>query len=227
MDKVSQDFSSGRNDLHLGTRRMFFIMSKRVMSSMLIGALALLQVFCCASGNQKPQSLEGKKIVMLIASGGFRDEELREPKEILEAAGAQVLVASSKLEESQGMLGMKAHPELLLDSLRVADYDAVIFVGGVGAQEYWADSTAHAIAKAALDSGKVLGAICIAPVTLANAGVLSGKKATVWSSERERLEAAGAVYTGADVEVDGRLITASGPGAAEEFGKRVAELLSE
>ena len=109
----------------------------------------------------------------------------------------------------------------------MTDYDAVVFVGGVGAQEYWADSTAHAIAKAAVDSGKVLGAICIAPVTLGNAGVLSGKRATVWSSERERLEAGGAVYTGADVEVDGRVVTASGPGAAKEFGKRIATLLSE
>jgi protease I len=197
------------------------------LSLMLSGALGLLLLFSCASGDQKPQSLEGKKVALIIASQQFRDEELHEPKQILETAGAKVVVVSSTLEESQGMLGMKVRPDLLVDSLRVADFDAVIFVGGVGAQEYWADSTAHAIAQTALDSGKVLGAICIAPVTLANAGVLSGKKATVWSSERERLEAGGAVYTGADVEVDGRLVTANGPGAARAFGKRIVTLLSE
>jgi len=202
-------------------------MSQRVVSSMLSGALALLLVFCCASGDQERRSLEGKKVAMIIASQGFRDEEFSEPKEILESAGAQVVVISSTLDECQGMLGMKVRPELLVDSLRVADYDAVVFVGGVGAQQYWADSTAHAIAKATVNSGKVLGAICIAPVTLANAGVLSGKKATVWSSEREKLEAAGAVCTGADVEVDGRVVTASGPGAAKEFGKRIVTLLTE
>lgn len=189
--------------------------------------LSLLLAFACASGGQKPPSLEGKKVVMIIARQQFRDEELREPKEILQAAGAQVLVASSALEESEGMLGMKVMPDLLVDSLRVADHDAVVFVGGVGAQEYWADSTAHAIAQAALDSGKVLGAICIAPVTLANAGVLSGKRATVWPTGKEALERGGAHYTGADVEVDGKVVTASGPAAAEKFGRRLVKLLSE
>lgn len=198
-------------------------MSRMVM----MGLLGVLLVFGCASGGQKSPSVEGKKVVMIVASQQFRDEELRVPKELLEGAGAQVLVASSTLDESEGMLGMKVRPDLLVDSLRVADQDAVIFVGGVGAQEYWADSTAHAIAQTAVDSGKVLGAICIAPVTLANAGVLSGKRATVWSSVKGNLESAGAVYTGADVEVDGKLITANGPGAAQEFGRRIIKLLSE
>ncbi len=197
------------------------------MRALLTAGMILLVALCCASGGQKSPPLEGKKVAMIIASQGFRDEELREPKEVLEAAGAEVVVVSSTLEESDGMLGMAVRPQLLLDSLRVADVDAVVFVGGVGAQEYWADSTAHALAWAAVDSGKVLAAICIAPVTLANAGVLSGKKATVWSSERDRLEGKGAVYTAADVEVDGRLVTANGPGAAREFGKRIVQLLSE
>lgn len=197
------------------------------MSRMSMGLAALLVVFSCAGGNQKAPLAEGKKVVMIIARQQFRDEELRDPKSVLEQAGARVQVASSTLDESQGMLGMKVRPDLLVDSLQVADYDAVIFVGGVGAQEYWANSTAHMIAKRALDSGKVLGAICIAPVTLANAGVLAGKRATVWSSEREKLESVGVQYTGADVEVDGKVITASGPQAAEEFGKSIVKLLSE
>jgi protease I len=197
------------------------------MSFVFGGVFGLLLLFSCASGDGKSKPLEGQKAALVIASQGFRDEEFSQPKEILESAGAQVVVISSTLEESKGMLGMRVRPDLSVDSLRVADYEAVIFVGGVGAQEYWDDSTAHAIARAAVESGKVLGAICIAPVTLANAGVLSEKKATVWSSEREKLEEAGAVYTGADVEVDGRMVTASGPGAAEEFGKRIVKLLSE
>ena len=197
------------------------------MSRIAQGMIAFLVVFGCASGSEKVPCVEGKKAVMIIASQQFRDEELRDPKMILEEAGVRVQVASSTWDESSGMLGMKVQPDMLVDSIEVAHYDAVIFVGGVGAQEYWADSTAHAIAQAAVDSGKVLGAICIAPVTLANAGVLSGKRATVWSSEREKLEATGALCTGENVEVDGKLITASGPQAAEEFGRRIVKLLSE
>lgn len=202
-------------------------MSKWAVSWLFVASLSLLLASGCGSSDQASPGLKGIKVAMIIAHQGFRDEELRRPKEILEKAGAEVRVASSTLEESEGMLGMKAMPDLLVDSLLVADYDAIIFVGGVGAQEYWADSTAHAIAQTARDSGKVLGAICIAPVTLANAGVLSEKRATVWASEKEALRMGGAEYTGADVEVDGKLITANGPGAAKEFGRRIVELLRE
>jgi protease I len=172
-------------------------------------------------------ALAEKRVVMVLASQQFRDEELRQPREMLQEMGAQVLLASSTLEQCRGMLGMEAKPDLLLDSLRAEDFDAIVFIGGAGAREYWADTTAHHLARAALDSGKVVGAICIAPVTLANAGVLSGRRATVWSSERGTLEEAGAIYTGADVEVDGRLVTANGPGAADEFGRRLVQVLLE
>ncbi|MBC7348303.1 MAG: DJ-1/PfpI family protein, partial [Clostridia bacterium] len=79
----------------------------------------------------------------------------------------------------------------------------------------------------AAEQGKVLGAICLAPVTLANAGVLAGRKATVFSPEAKRLEAAGAKYTGAGVEIDGRIVTASGPENAKDFGEAIAALLAE
>lgn len=71
----------------------------------------------------------------------------------------------------------------------------------------------------------MLGTICLAPVCLANAGVLSGKKATVYPDEVAGLKSAGALYTGARVEVDGRIVTASGPESTGEFGEAAADLL--
>ncbi|GAJ17159.1 unnamed protein product, partial [marine sediment metagenome] len=68
-------------------------------------------------------------------------------------------------------------------------------------------------------------AICIAPVTLANAGILDKKKATVFRSEVKAIKRKGAIYTGKVVEVDGNIITAEGPQAAEEFGKTIINLL--
>ena len=62
---------------------------------------------------------------------------------------------------------------------------------------------------------------------LANAGILEGKKATVWYSEAGRIEAKGAVYVNKSVVKDGNIITASGPQAAEEFGKTIAQTLFE
>ncbi len=171
------------------------------------------------------EKLTGKKVVMIIAEKDFRDEELLEPRRILEEQGATVTLASTTLRPATGMFGAKAKPDILVSEVKVDDYDAIIFVGGAGASQYWNDPTAHTIAREAVQKDKILCAICIAPVTLANAGVLSGKKTTVWASERGKLEAKGASYTGEPVEVAGKIITGSGPQAAEEFSRAIARAL--
>jgi len=71
----------------------------------------------------------------------------------------------------------------------------------------------------------VVGAICIAPGILARAGILKGRKATVFPSEIEALKRNGAFYTALPVVIDGRIVTASGPEAAEEFGKALVKTL--
>jgi protease I len=174
-----------------------------------------------------PPPLEGKHVVMIIAHQGFRDEELQEPRKLLEEQGAKVAVASSSMEPAEGMLGARVLPDVLVEDVRVTDFDAVVFVGGKGATEYWNDRQAHRIAREALQNGKVVAAICLAPVTLANAGVLKGKKATVWESESSKLQAQGAHYTGAAVEIDGPIITGNGPEAAKEFGEAIAAALGK
>ncbi|MEI6631831.1 MAG: DJ-1/PfpI family protein [bacterium] len=164
-----------------------------------------------------------QKAVMVIAHDGFRDEEFLEPKEVLEASGIEVSVASSSLLEASGKLGAKVKPDLLVKDIDVGSFAAVIFVGGAGASEYWDDPHAQRLAREASDSGKVLAAICIAPVTLARAGVLKGRRATVWPSEAAALQSAGADYTGSAVQRDGNIITASGPVAAREFAEKIVQ----
>jgi len=169
--------------------------------------------------------LKEKKALMIIAERNFRDEELLKPREILEDQGTKVTIASTSLQNARGMLGATIKPDILLSSVKVQDYDVIIFVGGSGASQYWNDPLAHSIAQKAVENGKILSAICIAPVTLANAGVLSGKKATVFSSEISKLEAKGATYTGKPVHVEGKIITGEGPQAAEEFGEAIVKVL--
>jgi len=189
-------------------------------------ALSLGIIVNASQGGENMAKLKGKKAVMIIAEKNFRDEELFEPKKILEAEGVKVIVASTSFNTARGMLGGKVKPDMLLSEIKVDDYDAIIFVGGSGASQYWNDSLAHNIAKEAVEKNKVLGAICIAPVTLANAGVLTGKKATVWPSERGKIEAKGAIYTGESVQIEGKIITAEGPQAARKFGEAIAKALS-
>lgn len=166
-----------------------------------------------------------KRVLMVIAPEGFRDEEYREPRRILEEKGCAVIVASSTTSPSKGMLGMVVTPDLALGGVSAADFDAVIFVGGSGAQVFFDDRKAQALAVETLKSGKPLGAICVAPTILANAGVLKGRQATVWPSQAGALTAGGATCTGHPVEKDGSIITADGPTSAAKFGDEIARAL--
>lgn len=109
----------------------------------------------------------------------------------------------------------------------VSQYDRFAFIGGPGAGTLKDDAEAVTLARKINSSGKVFGAICIAPTILAAAGVLKGKKATVWNKDGEQgtfIESHGAQFVDEDVVIDGRLITANGPDAADQFGREFAKL---
>jgi protease I len=165
--------------------------------------------------------LKDKKIVMIIAKHMFEESEFYIPKEIFERERANVVVASSTLSEATGRLGKKVKPDILINDIKANKFDAIVFIGGFGVSEYFDDHQAHRIAREALESRKILAAICMAPRILANAGVLEGKKATCYPSVRGDLKGKGAIVTGEMVERDGKVITGNGPSAAERFGELI------
>lgn len=160
---------------------------------------------------------------MIIGPKNFRDEELFVPKKQFEEQGIKVVVASATTSVATGMLKGKVKPDLALKAVSVKNYDAVIFVGGVGARTYYTSELAHRVAREAVKEGKILAAICLAPNILANAGLLRGKEATCWNSSN--LKEKGAKYRKAEVVKDGRIITANGPKAAAEFGRAIIKAL--
>lgn len=168
-----------------------------------------------------------KKVVMIIAKNNFRDEEYLQPKEILTKAKVDITTASSSKGTARGMFGAAQNVDITIEEIDVKNYDAVIFIGGGGATEYFDNLQAHKIARDTISGKKNLGAICIAPVTLAKAGVLKNKKATVFSSEIDEIKKYGGNYTGEKVEIDGNIVTASGPEAAKQFGEKVLEILNK
>jgi len=169
--------------------------------------------------------LQGKKILMVIPLKDFWDEELTKLKEIFERDGLIVTIASSTMKEAVGMFGTTIKPDITLNKVADALYDAIVFVGGEGAVQYWDDTHAHRLVKEAFEKGKVLGAISIAPIILANTKVLTGRRATVWPTLGKRLEWSGAIYTGNPVEVDGNIVTANSPESAEEFAKSILKII--
>lgn len=168
-----------------------------------------------------------KSVLMVIASKDFRDEEYQKPRQILEEKGVSVTTTSSSKAPTTGVNGLTVHPDLLLEQVDTSNFQAVVFVGGRGSREFFQDPKAHMLARKMFEAGKTVGAICIAPVILANSGILKGKRATVFPSETESLLASQANYTGAEVEKDGSIITANGPDAAEQFGRTLLAALEE
>jgi len=166
-----------------------------------------------------------KRKVLFVVAPDFRDEEFFEPREVLEATGFEVEVASQEKGIINGVAGGKVEAVKGIIDVIVADYVGVVFVGGEGAAIYFDDMLAHDLAREALDQGKVVAAICIAPSILANAGLLSGVKATAFASERGNLEKNGAVWVDQAVIADGKIVTAAGPEAAKDFGWKIVELL--
>lgn len=166
-------------------------------------------------------------IALIIAEQTFRDEEYQIPKDILEKAGFKVLTVSTSLEKAVGKLGMIVKPDILVRDIINRELAALIFIGGGGSSQYFEDSSAHQLARRFYNQGKVVGAICIAPVILANAGILKGKRATVFPDGKTDLEINGAIYTGNSVEVDGNIITGSGPEAAVDFGNQIIQMLKK
>jgi protease I len=162
---------------------------------------------------------------MIIAPEMFRDEEYAHPKAVLEARGAAVVTASTHPGPCRGKLGMTAEASLAVADADPADYDAVVFVGGGGAQVFFDDPAAHALARSAHDLGRIVAAICIAPSVLARAGLLEEVRVTAFPSQHDDLVAHGALWTGAPVEVSGPIITANGPDAAHDFGMAIADAL--
>ena len=172
-------------------------------------------------------NLKGKNVLFVIPNKNFRDEELFSTREVLESYGANTFVACSETGEAVGMLGKKAKINLSLDKVIVSNYDGVIFVGGSGSTIYYENKTALNLLKEAKLKGKVIGGICLASGTLANAGILKGIKATGWTDTEDMIDDNGGVYTGSDVEISGRIITAKGPKNAKQFGEELSKALAK
>lgn len=177
------------------------------------------------------KSLESKKIAMVIAFRDFRDIEYFIPRDILRGAGAQIVTVSTKKGIAIGADGGEVEIDLAISEVNAANFDAVVFIGGSGMGSHLDNEEFQKIAKDAAKANKVVGAICIAPVLLVKAGVLSDKKATVWSNPMDKsaikmLKEGNAKYVEEDVVVDGKIVTASGPPAAKEFAEALIKVLT-
>ncbi|MEO0184675.1 MAG: DJ-1/PfpI family protein [candidate division WOR-3 bacterium] len=198
--------------------------------------LGLFFVIGCGGGKEQKitiQKEEGKNVstkksvLIVIAPSDFRDEEFKEPYDLLAKSDIKTVIASTDTLPAKGMLGMVVKPQILLFQVVPEDFDALIIVGGTGCKVLWDNQLLHKIVQNFDEHHKTIGAICIAPVVLARAGVLKNRKATVYPGVAGEIKPHCAEYTGKDVEVSGNIITGAGPQAARDFASAILEALSK
>jgi protease I len=169
------------------------------------------------------------KVLYIVAPERFRDEELAIPRAALEQAGHAVTVASTRPGTAAGMLGARVAVQQSVGRQRPEDYDLLVIAGGAGSPSHlWDHEPLIRLARNMRAAGKPVAAICLSPPVLARAGVLAGRRATTFPTERAivELKRGGATYVEEPVVTDGAIVTADGPEAAAAFGAALTQLLS-
>ena len=163
------------------------------------------------------------KALVLMAEG-FEEIELTSIVDILRRGGVTVTIAGLKDGLITGSRGIKMQPDVTLDGLKEI-YDIIILPGGSpGYVNLGNDRRVIDLVKRYNADGKIVAAICAGPSVLVKAGILGGKKVTIFKGMENELK--NAVYVDKPVVVDGNILTSQGPGTAMEFALELLKRLT-
>ena len=175
--------------------------------------------------------LDGKTIAFLVASEGIEQVELTEPWGAVEDAGGTPKLLSVESGKVQAFHHLDRGDTFAVDTV-VGDadpssYDGLVLPGGVANPDALrTDADAVAFVRQFVQSGKPVAAICHAPWTLIEAGVVRGRRMTSWPSLRTDLENAGATWVDEEVVTDGNLVTSRNPGDLPAFTSALLEVFA-
>jgi protease I len=177
------------------------------------------------------KSIKGRKIAIL-ATDGYEQVELTDPKRDLERAGAKVDVLSIKAGQIRGWdktdWGKSVKVDHLVNDVRPTDYDALVLPGGqINPDKLRTDRNAVAFIKQFVECGKPVAAICHGPWSLIEADVVKGKTVTSWPSIHTDLTNAGAKWIDKEVVQDGNIITSRRPQDIPAFINQLIETLAK
>jgi protease I len=172
----------------------------------------------------------GRKRIAILATDGFEQSELMEPRQRLTDAGFDVQVVSPKSGAIRGWKhkewGDTVPVDVALSSASPEDYDALVLPGGqMNPDSLRMEPAAVDFVRAFADSGKPLAAICHGPWLLVESGAAKGRKVTSWPSLKTDLTNAGAQWQDAPVVTDGALITSRKPDDIPQFTDAVVRAL--
>src|SRR5919108_2480252 len=175
--------------------------------------------------------LNGKKVAILFADM-FEQVELTEPRKALEDAGATTEIVSLQEGEVQGVDHYDKAETFVVDraveETSAGDYDALLLPGGVGNPDNLRqDENAVRFVGDFFDQGKPIAAICHAPWTLVEAGVVRGRRLTSFPSLQTDIRNAGGEWVDEEVVVDRGLVTSRRPADLPAFNEKMLEEFAE
>jgi 4-methyl-5(b-hydroxyethyl)-thiazole monophosphate biosynthesis len=159
--------------------------------------------------------------VIIPLPDGFDEIEAFTVIEVLRRAGVEVFIAGAPSKFVTSMHKVKMQVDGMFDEVDLNKYDAIVLPGGAG---YMTLVNSTVMINAITDfskQGKIVAAICGAPMALVKAGILKGKRATIAPGLEKNLD----MPRGERVIVDGNIITSQAPGTAMEFSLKIVELL--
>lgn len=172
------------------------------------------------------------KRVLILATDGFEQSELIEPKRLLEAAGIDTVVASPKAGEIKGWnhtdWGQVVKVDALLADVESDDFDALMLPGGqMNPDKLRLEDKAIDLVEEFDEAGKPIAAICHGPWLLVEADIVDGRTVTGWPSIRTDLANAGGDVVDEEVAVDGNLITSRQPEDIPAFTRALIDALGD
>jgi protease I len=175
--------------------------------------------------------LQGKRVAFLMTDG-VEQIEYTEPRKAVEAAGADVHLVALEPGTVQGFNHLDKADTFTADiAVRNADpndYDGLVLPGGVANPDALRlDQDAVAFVRAFFEQGKPVAAICHAPWTLVEAGVVKGRTLTSWPSLKTDIRNAGGEWVDEEVHVDQGLVTSRKPDDLKAFCAKAIEEFAE
>lgn len=165
--------------------------------------------------------------ILIIATDGYEDSELLEPRKRLLAAGAEVVLAALDTKEIKGDKGALIRPDAVVDDVDEADFDGLLLPGGVrNPDRLRMSDTVVELVRAFDDAGKPIGAICHGPWLLVEADIVQGRTVTGWPSIRTDLANAGGEVVDDEAVVDGNVVTSRRPDDIPAFTDAFVRLVA-